>query len=129
MLVQGLTAQVKRVAAIPCNKPTAAAPQAPTALPADENPNVVCGEMMEIMPRLRGGGSKREVIQYLQRRIVWPCEKDKIISAKGRIFASFTVGTDVQVQNSKIVRSFNYRFNESVLLDLTCKTDSLCRLP
>ena len=84
---------------------------------------------MEIMSRLRGGGSKREVIQYLQRRIVWPCEKDKIISAKGRIFASFTVGTDVQVQNSKIVRSFNYRFNESVLLDLTCKTDSLCRLP
>ena len=122
VVVQGLTAQealaqVKQVAATPYNKPTAAAPQAaPTALPADENPNIVYGEMMEIMPRLRGGGSKREVIQYLQRRIVWPCEKGKIVSAEGRVFASFTVGTDGQVQNAKIVRSFNHRFNESVLL-------------
>ena len=60
--------------------------------------------------------SKREVIQYLQRRIVWPCGKGKIVSAEGRVFASFTVGTDGQVQNAKIVKSFNHRFNESVLL-------------
>jgi len=99
------------------------------ALSADENPNVVCGKMMEIMPRLRGSGNKREVIQYLRRRTIWPCEKGKIISAKGRIFARFSVDTNVQVQNAKIVRSFNHRFNESVLLDLACKTDNRYRLP
>lgn len=69
----------------------APAPQAPTALPADENSNLVHGEMIEIMPRLRGGGSKHEVIQYLRRRIVWPCGKGKIVSAEGGVFASFTV--------------------------------------
>ena len=56
------------------------------------------------------------MIQYPRRRIIWPCEKGKIVSAEGRVFASFTVDINVQVQNAKIVKSFNHRFNESVLL-------------
>lgn len=81
------------------------------AAPVDK---LILGMMMETMPTFQGGGN-RAIVDYIQKRVVWPQHNGKMVNAQGRLFASFTVGTDGQVRNVEIVKTFNPLFNESVL--------------
>ncbi|MBH8559331.1 energy transducer TonB [Hymenobacter negativus] len=83
---------------------------------ADTNPLPSFGMVGEQMPIFQHGGSNREVIDYIQQRIKWPQENGKIVATEGRLFVSFTVGIDGQVCDAKIVKTFNPRFDEAVLL-------------
>ena len=67
--------------------------------------DVFFGMVVEQMPSFRGGGM-REVVQYMQQQIVWPksAKTGELIEAQGRVFASFTVGTDGKVHDPKIVK-------------------------
>ncbi|GAA3974232.1 TonB family protein [Hymenobacter antarcticus] len=116
VLGQGLTAhealaQVRQPAQKQ-QKPLASRRRAP--LPPDENPNRVYGSIMEMMPVFQGGGN-RELIQYIQQQVIWPQENGKIVLAEGRLFVSFSVGSDGLVRNAEILKSFNSRFDEAVL--------------
>ena len=71
---------------------------------------------MEAMPIFQHGGGNREVIDYIQQRIAWPQENGKIVAAEGRLFVTFTVNIDGQVHDAEVIKTFNHRFNESVLL-------------
>jgi len=87
-----------------------------SAMLADDNPLPSFGMVSEQMPIFQHGGSNREVINYIQQQIVWPQENGKIMAAEGRLFVTFTVGVDGQVRDAKVVKTFNPRFNEAVLL-------------
>ena len=116
---QGLTAhealaQVRQTAQKQ-QKPLASSRRAPLpALPPEENPNRVYGSIIETMPVFQGGGN-RELIQYIQQRVIWPREDGKIVLAEGRLFVSFSVGSDGLVRDAEILKSFNSRFDEAVL--------------
>ena len=82
---------------------------------ADDASGHIYGMMIiEQMPSLHGGGS-REVVQYIQQHIAWPRNKGKMILTQGRVFVSFTVGTDGRVGDAKIVKSLHPRFDAEVL--------------
>ena len=83
------------------------------ALP-DSSAHYFVGMAVEEMPSFRGGGT-REVIQYIQQRVVWPRSKGKIILTQGRVFASFTVGADGRVGDVKIVKHLHPLFDAEVL--------------
>jgi protein TonB len=68
----------------------------------------------EPIPRFRGG-SNQELVAYVQERIVWPEVNGKMIKAEGRLFVSFTVGTDGRAHDARVVKTFDPRFNEAVL--------------
>ena len=87
-----------------------------SAILADNNPLPSFGMISEQMPIFQHGGGSREVINYIQQRIAWPRENGKIVPAEGRLFVTFTVGDDGQVRDAKVVKTFNPRFNEAVLL-------------
>lgn len=74
----------------------------------------IYGVIVEEMPSLHGGSS-REIVQYIQQRIVWPRSKGRMIQMQGRVFASFTVGADGRVGNAKIVKHLHPRFDAEVL--------------
>ena len=67
------------------------------------------------MPTFRGG-SNLELVKYIQQQIVWPITKDgKMVQTEGRIFASFTVGVDGKVHDSKIVNGLQPLSDAEVL--------------
>ena len=72
------------------------------------------GVVVELMPSFRGGGT-RDVVRYIQQRIVWPRRKGKMVLAQGRVFASFTVGTNGRVRDVKIVKRLHPLFDAEVL--------------
>ena len=78
--------------------------------------DVFFGVVVEQMPSFRGGGM-REVVQYIQQQIIWP-KKPKtgeLVEAQGRVFASFTVGTDGKVYAPQIVKGLQPLFDAEVL--------------
>lgn len=81
-----------------------------------KQPDVFFGVVVEDMPSFRGGGT-REVVQYIQRQIVWPksAKTGELVVAEGRVFASFTVGTDGKVHDPKIVKGLQPLFDAEVL--------------
>lgn len=86
-------------------------------LPEDK----VYGAVMEVMPVFQNGGSNREVIDYIQKRIAWPRGKNgKIVAAEGRLFVAFTVGVDGQVRDAKVIKTFSHRFDEAALVVVRC---------
>lgn len=125
VVAQGLTAQEALAQVQSCGTggptpvaaPSTSQPRSSSPAPeptADDTSGHIYGMISEQMPSLHGGGS-REVMQYIQQRIVWPRSKGKIILTQGRVFASFTVGTDGRVSNAKIVKSLHPRFDAEVL--------------
>ena len=91
-----------------------AAPDSTAAANTAEASGMVYGAVVETMPSFHGGGS-REVVQYIQQRIIWPRSKGKIMVAQGRVFVSFTVGVDGWVGDAKIVKSLHPLFDAEVL--------------
>lgn len=86
----------------------------PTGNAPDSSAHFMLGMVVEKMPSFRGGGS-REVVQYIQRRIVWPRKKGRMVLTQGRIFASFTVGVNGRVGDAKIVKTLHPLFDAEVL--------------
>jgi TonB family protein len=91
------------------NKPAGTSPL------THENPNMVYGVVVENMPSFQGGGPMK-VVAYIQQHVMWPHTKDgKMVQAEGRVFASFSVGTDGKVRDSKIVKGIHSLFDAEVL--------------
>ena len=123
VLGQGLTArealaQVRRPASKPSCKSVAAQSKRHKQLAAFaqvEPREVFFGVVVEQMPTFRGG-SNLELVKYIQQQIVWPITKDgKMVQTEGRIFASFTVGVDGKVHDSKIVNGLQPLSDAEVL--------------
>jgi protein TonB len=66
------------------------------------------------MPSYRGGGMKA-IVSYIQQQVVWPRRHGKILLVEGKVFASFTVGTDGQVHDVEIVKGLHPLFDAEVL--------------
>lgn len=121
VLGQGLTArealaQVRRPALL---KPASVLRADTTLLTRPEDK--VYGAVMEVMPVFQNGGGNREVIDYIQKQIAWPREKNgKIMAAEGRLFVAFTVGIDGQVRDAKVIKTFSHRFGEAALMVVRC---------
>ncbi len=116
VVAQGLTArealaQVRRVTGSIKALPVKSKParQEPT-----KHADQIYGMVVEQMPSF-GGGGNREVIQYIQQRIVWPHQNGKMIQTEGRVFVAFTVGPDGRVRNPKIMKSLQPLFDAEVL--------------
>ena len=85
-----------------------------TTVAPDSTSHFMMGMVIETMPSFRGGGS-REVVQYIQQRIVWPLSKGKMVLKQGRVFASFTVDTAGRVHDVRIVKNLHPLFDAEVL--------------
>nr|WP_235727101.1 energy transducer TonB [Hymenobacter siberiensis] len=114
---QGLTArealaQVRR----PVKQQTSLPRADKAVLASPKSEDRVYGEMTEAMPVFQHGGSNREVIDYIQQRIAWPQENGKIVAAEGRIFVSFTIDITGQVRDARVIKTFNPKFDDAVLL-------------
>ena len=111
-------AQVRRPASKPSCKSVAAQSKRHKQLAAFaqvEPREVFFGVVVEQMPTFRGG-SNLELVKYIQQQIVWPITKDgKMVQTEGRIFASFTVGVDGKVHDSKIVNGLQPLSDAEVL--------------
>ena len=103
-----------RVVAIATQASGSTSAQESTAAKAAEATDMFFGVVAEQMPHFHGGGT-HEVVQYIQRRIVWPRSKGKMILTQGRVFASFTVGRDGRVSDAKISKSLHPLFDAEVL--------------
>ena len=81
-----------------------------------KQPAVFFGVVVEDMPSFRGGGM-REVVQYIQQQIIWPtkAKTGELIEAEGRVFASFTIGTDGKAHDPKIVKGLQPLFDAEVI--------------
>ena len=92
----------------------ALAPDSSAADAAADAAGKIYGVVVEQMPSLHGGGS-RELVQYIQQRIIWPRRNGKMIQTQGRVFASFTVAPNGRVRDAKIVKSLHPLFDAEVL--------------
>lgn len=95
------------------NRPTSSMPASDSTV-NDASGHIYGMMIIEQMPSLHGGGS-REVMQYIQQRIVWPLSKGKMVLKQGRVFAAFTVDVDGRVRDVKIVKSLHPLFDAEVL--------------
>lgn len=116
VVAQGLTAREALAQVRQAAKGQAAACRADRApLNSTQDKNLVYGAVMEQMPVFQHGGGNREVITYIQQRVVWPRQNGKIVAAEGRLFVTFTVDIEGRVRNAKVIKSFNQQFDEPVL--------------
>jgi TonB family protein len=83
-------------------------------LPANPQPTMVYGSVVEQMPSFRGGGS-RAIVTYIQQQVVWPKKDGKIVAKEGRLFVTFTVDTDGRVSEAHVAKSLHPLFDEAVL--------------
>ena len=101
--------------AAPAARPT---PTQAASLPADstaspENTNLFFGVVIEPMPTFRHQ-PMQTVAAYVGHRIKWPAKAGRTCTG-GRVFASFTVGTDGWVRDVRIVKSLHPLFDAEVL--------------
>ncbi|WP_460617011.1 energy transducer TonB [Hymenobacter ruber] len=80
------------------------------------------GVVVEQMPSFRGG-SNREMVQYIQKQIIWPLKNGEMIQAEGKVFASFNVGADGRIRDPKIVKGLQPLFDAEVLRVLRAMPD------
>src|SRR6476661_518450 len=78
----------------------------------EEPPPGVIFTYAEQMPTAPGGRNVADLVAYIQKRLVWPKQAQYI---EGRVFVNFTVGTDGQVTDAKILRGLHPTLDAEVL--------------
>jgi TonB family protein len=93
--------------------PPTPAPPVPAA--KDQAPPIVDGEpvytYVEQMPALPSGGGMGGILKQIQDNLVYPSGPHQ----EGRVFASFTVGADGGVRDTRIVKGLAPAYDDAVL--------------
>jgi TonB family protein len=117
---EDVTVTVTRVkAAVPqlivTKVPPTPAPPTPVAPGQAPAPTTVDGEhsytYVEQMPALPSGGGMGGIIKQIQDNLVYPSGQHQ----EGRVFASFTVGADGEVRDTRIIKGLAPAYDDAVL--------------